>query len=87
MLPGTVTRLERGLEYGQSLFEAHPITVVSTDFIKSENRRNDFLRAAPELIIVDEAHTVASDDTGRGSAGRTHRYRLMRDLAADPSGT
>jgi superfamily II DNA or RNA helicase len=84
VLPGTITRLERTLTYGQSVFEAHPVTIVSTDFIKAEHRRNDFLRAAPDLVIIDEAHTVASDDSGRGSAGRTQRYRLVRDLAADP---
>ena len=27
---------------------------------------------------------MASDDSGRGSAGRTQRYQLLRDLAADP---
>jgi superfamily II DNA or RNA helicase len=85
VLPGTITRLERGLTYGQSVFEAHKITIVSTDFIKAEHRRNDFLRAAPDLVIIDEAHTVAADDAGRGSAGRTQRYRLVRDLAADPN--
>ena len=84
VLPGTVPRLERGLEYGQSLFEHHPITIVSTDFIKAERRRDDFLRAAPDLVIIDEAHGCAADDTGRGNAGRTQRYRLVRDLAADP---
>ena len=84
VLPGTVTRLERGLEYGQSLFEHHRITVVSTDFIKAERRRDDFLRAAPDLVIIDEAHGCAADDTGRGNAGRTQRYRLVRDLATDP---
>lgn len=83
VLPGTITRLERRLTYGQSVFEAHPITIVSSDFIKAEHRRNDFLRAAPDLVIIDEAHTVASDDSGRGSAGRTQRYRLVRDLASD----
>ena len=87
VLPGTITRLERNLGYGQSVFEAHQVTIVSTDFIKAEHRRNDFLRAAPDLIIIDEAHTVSSDDSGRGSAGRTQRYRLVRDLAADPTGT
>ncbi len=85
VLPGTVARLERGLEYGQSLFEHHPVTIVSTDFIKAERRRDDFLRAAPDLILVDEAHSCAADDTGHGGAGRTQRYRLVRDLAADPT--
>lgn len=84
VLPGTVARLERGLEYGQSLFERYPVTIVSTDFIKAERRRNDFLRGAPDLVIVDEAHGVAADDTGRGGAGRTQRYRLVRDLADNP---
>jgi superfamily II DNA or RNA helicase len=83
VLPGTVRRLERDLEYGQSIFERHPVTVVSTDFIKSDMRRDDFLRAAPELVIVDEAHACVSDDTGSGGRGRTQRYRLAKDLASD----
>ena len=82
VLPGTIRRLERGLAQDESVFDRHRVTVVSTDFIKAEHRRNDFLRAAPDLIIVDEAHTVASDDSGKGNSGRTQRYRLMRDLAA-----
>ena len=85
VLPGTVRRLERGLAQDESIFERFPVTVVSTDFIKAEHRRNDFLRAAPDLIIIDEAHTVASDDSGKGNAGRTQRYRLVRALAEDPS--
>ena len=83
VLPGTVRRLERDLEYGQSIFERHPVTVVSTDFIKSDMRRDDFLRAAPQLVIVDEAHACVSDDTGSGGRGRTQRYRLVKDLASD----
>jgi SNF2 family DNA or RNA helicase len=85
VLPGTVRRLERDLEYGQSIFERHPVTVVSTDFIKSDMRRDDFLRAAPELVIVDEAHSCVTDDTGTGGRGRTLRYRLVKDLARDQS--
>lgn len=84
VLPGTIRSLERGLAQDESVFDHYPVTVISTDFIKAEHRRNDFLRTAPDLVIVDEAHTVASDDSGRSSAGRTQRYRLMRDLAADP---
>ena len=44
---------------GQSLFERYPHVVVSTDFIKSDRRRDEFVRACPELVIVDEAHTCA----------------------------
>lgn len=82
VLPGTVKRLERDLEYGQSVFERYPITVVSTDFIKADRRRNDFVRAAPELVIVDEAHTSVSDSAS-GSRGRTQRFQLLQELAAD----
>lgn len=79
VLPSTATRLERHLRMGESLFERHPFTVVSTDFIKSERRRDDFLRAAPDFIIVDEAHTVAHTTDKRG--GRHQRYELVSALA------
>lgn len=84
VLPGTVRRLERGLTGDESIFTRHKVTIVSTDFIKSERRRHEFLRAAPDLVIVDEAHTCVNDDAGKGSTGRTQRYRLLQDLAEDP---
>jgi superfamily II DNA or RNA helicase len=82
VLPSTVTRLERRLDIGESLFERHPITVVSTDYIKSERRRHEFLRAAPELVIVDEAHTCV-DAGGPGGRGRHQRHELLQGLAED----
>ena len=81
VLPGTATRLERGTGLGQSLFDVYPFTVVPLDFIKSERRRNEFLRACPELVIVDEAHTCADAVSGRGSAHQ--RHQLVADLAQD----
>ncbi len=81
VLPGTVTRLERACRLGQSIFERHPYVIVSTDFIKSDRRRDDFLRACPELVIVDEAHTCLGAEDGRGS--RHQRYQLVKGLAAD----
>ncbi len=83
VLPGTITRLQRGLATDESIFERYPVTVVSMDYMKAESRRYDFLRAAPDLVIIDEAHGVAADDSGRSGAGRTQRYRLARDLAVD----
>jgi superfamily II DNA or RNA helicase len=74
----SATRLEKGLPLGDSIFRAHPYTVVSLDYIKSERRRDEFLRACPEFVIVDEAHTCAS--TG---AGRHQRYELLKGLTAD----
>jgi superfamily II DNA or RNA helicase len=82
VLPSTVRRLERGLVGAESIFERYPITVISTDFIKSARRRHEFLRTCPDLVIVDEVHTCVADSTSSGS-GRTQRYELMKDLAAD----
>jgi len=83
VLPATVTRLQRGLGMDESLFDRHPHTVVSTDFIKSPTRRDEFLRTAPDLVIVDEAHTCVSGSGGAGGRSRTQRHELLRRLAAD----
>ena len=80
VLSSTASRLERNLPPGRSLFDRHDFTVVSTDFIKSERRRDEFLRAAPEFIIVDEAHTVVHAFDKR--AGRHQRYELVKALAS-----
>jgi superfamily II DNA or RNA helicase len=83
VLPSTVNRLERNLPFGESLFERYPITVVSTDFIKRARRRDDFIRACPEFVIVDEAHTCV-DAGGPGSVrGRHQRYELLSRLSQD----
>lgn len=77
---GTASRLERGLPAGTSLFDTYPVTVVSLDYVKQDRRRDEFLRACPELVIVDEAHACvqASNST------RHQRYRVMAGLAAHP---
>lgn len=82
VLSSTAARLERGLKIGESLFDVHPHVIVSTDFIKSPQRRNEFVKSCPELVIVDEAHTCAADTATRSA--RHHRYELVRDLARDP---
>ncbi|SDD51357.1 DEAD/DEAH box helicase [Actinokineospora iranica] len=82
VLASTVSKLERGLDLGQSLFDRHPNVVVSTDFIKSTRHRDDFVRHCPDLVIVDEAHTcVAADDSV--SAQNQLRYELLQRIAAD----
>ncbi len=83
VLTSTASALERGLMMDESIFDRHPVTVVSTDFIKSPVRRDEFLARAPELIIVDEAHTCVADNDTPGRS-RHQRYDLMRELAADP---
>ncbi len=79
VLPSTVTRLERGTTVGQSLFERHPFVIVSTEYIKSPRRREEFIRVCPELVIVDEAHTCAFSPENRG--GRHLRHQLLKALA------
>jgi len=74
----SAARLERNLPPSESIFTTHPHTVVSLDYIKSDRRRAEFLRACPELVIVDEAHTCAS--TGQG---RHQRYELLKGLVDD----
>jgi superfamily II DNA or RNA helicase len=74
----TADRLERDLPPGTSVFDAHPFTVVSLDYIKSERRREAFQRFCPEFVIVDEAHTCT-----QGGQARQQRYQLLKGLAED----
>ncbi|CAN5209166.1 helicase-related protein [soil metagenome] len=82
VVAASAARLERSLmlRAGESVFDRLEATVVSMDFIKSERRRDEFVLKAPELVIVDEAHTCTDASAGRGS--RHQRNRLVRDLAA-----
>lgn len=79
VLASTARRLERGLGIGESLFEVYDNVIVSTDFIKAERHRDDFVRTCPELVIVDEAHGFAFG----GDRGRQLRHELLSKLAAD----
>lgn len=75
----TANRLERGLPANQSVFEAYPFTVVSLDYIKSDRRRDEFQRACPECVIVDEAHTCTYS-----GQGKQQRYTLLKGLVDNP---
>lgn len=83
VLPSTVARLERGKRFVQSIFEIYPFVIISTDFIKSDTRRQEFIRTCPELVIVDEAHSCAFGNVN--NRGRHQRYDLISGLAADQS--
>ncbi|GHO76989.1 ATP-dependent helicase HepA [Ktedonobacter sp. SOSP1-85] len=82
VLSSTVSQLERECRLGQSVFERFPFVIISIDFIKSDRRRDEFLRTCPEFVIVDEAHTCAEAGEGRGS--RQQRHQLVKSIAADP---
>ena len=44
----------------ESLFDRYPYVIISSDFIKSDRRRHEFLPRCPELVIVDEAHNYVA---------------------------
>ena len=71
-------RLERGLPPSQTLFDAHPYTVVSLDYIKADRRRDTFARACPKLVVVDEAHACVGTHQSR-----QQRFELLKRLAED----
>ena len=80
-----IGRLERALPRGDiSLYQYYRHLVVSIDYIKSERNRGHFLANAPDLIIVDEAHTAARP-AGTSGRSRHQRHELVRDLAEDSS--
>lgn len=74
----SAARLERGLPTSQTLFDAHPFTVVSLDYIKADKRRESFARACPPLVIVDEAHACVGTHKGR-----QQRFELLKRLSQD----
>jgi superfamily II DNA or RNA helicase len=85
--PSQMARLERERSRQDvSIYGYYPNFVASIDFVKSDRggHRDAFLRDAPDLIIVDEAHIAARPG---GSDGRVEhqRHELLRDLAKDPS--
>ncbi len=70
--------MERGLTASQTLFEAYSYTVVSLDYIKAERRRDNFARACPALVVVDEAHACVGTHQNR-----QQRFELLRRLVAN----
>ncbi len=82
LLPSTAARLARGIPFGSTVYEHHPYLVVSTDYIKQRNRRDEFALACPDLLVVDEAHTCVAPSSMAG--GQAHmRYALLCRLADD----
>ncbi|HZT53196.1 MAG TPA: helicase-related protein, partial [Gaiellaceae bacterium] len=85
--PSRVGRLQRDLPRRDlSIFQYYRHLVASIDFIKAGEQRTFFLRNAPDLVIVDEAHMDARP-RGESGAGRSQhqRYEFLRALAADPN--
>ena len=82
--PSKMARLERDLPRADlGIFQHHTHFVCSVDFIKAGSYRGAFLDNAPDLIIVDEAHSSARP-RGDTDSGQHQRYTLMRDIADLP---
>jgi superfamily II DNA or RNA helicase len=75
--PATLGRLERGLPRERSVYAHYPVQVISIDFVKQGTHRNHFLKDAPELVVVDEAHGAVGGIQAEGHL----RYELVRELA------
>src|SRR5438105_8705414 len=74
----SAARLERGLPASQTLFDAHPYTVVSLDYIKAERRHDSFARSCPAVVVVDEAHACVGTHQSR-----QQRFELLKRLASE----
>lgn len=77
----TIASLERKLQGDISVFKYYPYQVISIDYIKLKDklgRREMFINACPELVIVDEVHTCARP-AGKGDQ---LRYDLLKEIAS-----
>ena len=61
--PSRIGRLEREVpRQDVSIYQYYRHLVVSIDYIKSDRNRHQFIDNAPDLIIVDEAHSSQSGE-------------------------
>jgi superfamily II DNA or RNA helicase len=85
--PSQIARLERDKSRQDvSIYGYYPHLVASIDFVKSDRgaHRDAFLRDAPDLVIVDEAH-IAARPAGACSQSEQQRHELLRELVKDLS--
>jgi superfamily II DNA or RNA helicase len=76
----TANTLERKIYGDGSIFRNYDYQVISIDYIKApDERRNTFVQEAPELVIVDEAHTCARPSGA--SVSQQQRHRLLNEIA------
>jgi superfamily II DNA or RNA helicase len=75
----TQARLDREIQGDRSVYDYYPYQIISLDYIKSDQRRQIFIQEAPELVIVDEAHTCTKP-TG-ANVTQQQRHHLIHDLA------
>jgi hypothetical protein len=72
-------RLERAIPPGVSLFQVHPHTVVSLDYIKSQERRAHFLHHCP--TSSSSTRRTPASATARAATSATTSSRALADSA------
>ena len=78
--PSYIARLERDLPRGDiGIYQYYRHLVVSIDYVKSEKNRRMFIDNAPDLIIIDEAHTAARP-RGDKTSSQHQRYSFLKEL-------
>ena len=78
----TQARLDREIPDDTSVFDYYPHQIISIDYIKANHRRQVFIQQCPKFIIVDEAHSCASDADEHSA--QQQRHQLIRDLSGKP---
>ncbi len=79
---GTQATLDRQVPGDTSVYQYYPYQVISIDYIKADKRYAVFASQAPELVIVDEAHSAACPEGAH--TNQQLRYRLVSELAKKP---
>ncbi len=80
----TVAGLERKIVGDDTLnvFNYYPYQVVSIDYVKNGSAKMPaFLKDAPDLVIVDEAHTCTKNLDFKKTAQSQQRYELLEKIA------
>lgn len=77
--PSRIARLEREIPRQDiSVYQYYRHMIVSIDYIKSDKNKRPFIDHAPDLIIVDEAHTAARPAGAHNQQQLRHEF--LRDL-------
>ncbi len=76
----TQARLDRDIIGDTSVYQYYPFQIISIDYIKSDTRRAVFVEEAPEMVVVDEAHTCACPQGA--SSNQQQRHALVKELAS-----
>ena len=79
----TQARLDREIVGDTSVYQYYPFQIISIDYIKSDTRRAVFIQEAPEMVVVDEAHTCACPQGA--TSNQQQRHSLVKDLSAKAS--